>query len=349
MTIILKKLEKKLKLFLLFWRRIVFAENHFGVPLWRRLLLNFSGGYVADQAVIYDFKHNDKKQYLSEFDWYKSRYINEPFDAMLNNKLICSEVFKHYLDFPETLFVKNKKQLINYRSPEHTIAALLAQLKDHAAIYIKPINLGKGNGVHLLEFIDGSFYMDREEATPATIIATLSKMQNWFATPGIKQAPYLNAIYEKTSNTIRMITVKDPTTQCFKVLFAVQRIGVKASIPVDNGSRGGLISKIDLETGVLSAARSIQSLGEHARHPDSQNPIEGVKIPHWQEMVQEILEASNQFPYLNFIGWDILPNDQGGLSVVEANTSSGINIIQIWGPQRDGELGAFYRSHGVIK
>ena len=38
-----------------------------------------------------------------------------------------------------------------------------------------------------------------------------------------------------------------------------------------------------------------------------------------------------------------------GFCIVEANTSSGVNIIQLFGPQRNGELGDFYRAHGVIK
>ena len=344
----MKKIERKIKLFLLFWMRIVFAKNHFDVSFWQRIRLNFQGGYMADQAVIYDFANQDKKQYLSEFDWYKSRYINEPFDAMLNNKLICSEIMKHYLDVPPTLFVKNKKSYHNYVSQEHHLAGLLEQVKAQP-LYIKPISMGKGSGVHLLEWMDDTFYLDREATTAATITNLLQKMPNWFATPGIAQADYLNTIYDKTSNTIRMITVKDPESQQFKVLFAVQRIGVQASIPVDNGSRGGLVSKIELTTGTLSAAKSIQALGEHAIHPDSKQPIAGVVIPNWAAMVEEILAVSNQFPYLNFIGWDILPNQQGGLSIVEANTSSGVNIIQIWGPQRYGPLGDFYRAHGVIK
>ena len=38
-----------------------------------------------------------------------------------------------------------------------------------------------------------------------------------------------------------------------------------------------------------------------------------------------------------------------GFTVIEANTSSGVNIIQLWGPQRYGRLGDFYREHGIIK
>lgn len=349
MISLIKKIERKCKLLLLFWVRIIFAKNHFKVPFWRKLALNFRGGYVADQYVIYDLQHQNKKDYLSEFDWYKSRYINEPFDGMLNNKLVCADIFKHTIDVPPTLFVKNKKNLSNYQSDDHTLVAFLDEVKKHRRVFVKPISLGKGNGVHLLEYSNHQFYQDRQGISSDRIIEQLNRSQNWFATPSIEQAAYLDDIYDKTSNTIRIITVKDSATKRFKVIFAIQRIGVKASIPVDNGSRGGLISKIDLETGELSVAKSIQALGEHSFHPDSKQPIAGVIIPNWQKIMEEVLAVSNQFPYLNFIGWDILPNKQGGISMVEANTSSGVNIIQIWGPQRYGELGDFYRDHSVIK
>ena len=61
-----------------------------------------------------------------------------------------------------------------------------------------------------------------------------------------------------------------------------------------------------------------------------------------------MLELTNKLPYMYFIAWDIIitPN---GISVIEANTSSGVNIIQLWGGQRYGELGDFYRHHRAIK
>mgnify|MGYP003319580637 CR=1 FL=1 len=65
----------------------------------------------------------------------------------------------------------------------------------------------------------------------------------------MEQHHYSSDIYDKTVNTIRFITLRDPETHKFKVFFAVQRVGTKETIPVDNGSRGGLVSKIDLETG----------------------------------------------------------------------------------------------------
>ena len=74
--------------------RILFAPNHFKLPLHTRLYCCIFGGYMVDQAALYDFKHNDKKQYLSEFDWYRSRRINDPYSEMLNNKVVFTQIIE---------------------------------------------------------------------------------------------------------------------------------------------------------------------------------------------------------------------------------------------------------------
>ena len=63
---------------------------------------------------------------------------------------------------------------------------------------------------------------------------------------------------------------------------------------------------------------------------------------------KEILSVCDKLPYMDFIAWDLLITEEG-LCVIEANASSGVNIIQLWGGQRHGELGDFFRHYGVIK
>ena len=88
----------------------------------------------------------------------------------------------------------------------------------------------------------------------------------------VRQADHLNDIYAETANTIRMIAFREPATEKFKIFFAVQRIGTARTVPVDNGSRGGLVANIDLATGTLSEARSLHALDVHEVHPDSGKP-----------------------------------------------------------------------------
>lgn len=344
-----KNFYNKLRLFVLYFYRILFVKNHFKCSFIKKLRANFGGGFLADQWMLYDFDHNDKKEYLSEFDWYRSRYINAPFDFLLNNKIAAAEILKQYVRVPESLMIKNGGFLTSFDSEVRTYEEVIELLKERKTLFIKPYGRGKGTGVNILLYQDGKIIVDREEYSEERFISFLKNRDDWFISESMKQHAYADALYDQTVNTIRMITLRAPKTNEFKIFFAVQRIGTSATIPVDNGSRGGLVSKIDLETGILTEARSLHNRNVYKVHPDSGAPIEGAQIPDWQRVKEEMLELTKHFPYMYFIAWDLILLEDGTVCIIEANTSSGVNIIQLWGGQRNGELGNFYRHHKVIK
>lgn len=343
-----RKTLKKIKLFVLYWTRIVFVKNNFKVPFFTKIKANICGGFLGDQYILYDFKHNDKKQYLSEFDWYRSRYINEPFDFAFNNKVVCAEILKHFIRVAENYFIKNKGNILDFQNGLRSYEDVYEKLVSEGALVIKPFAMGKGNGVNLLAHREGKDYIDSHEVGKEDIIALLKKRDGYIICEFMKQHEYADRIYDKTVNTIRFITMRDIETHDFKIFFAVQRIGRKETIPVDNGSKGGLVANIDLDTGVLSEARCLKELGSFKIHPDSGNPIEGVVIPNWERIKQQMLDVCKNIPYMDFIAWDLLLTEEG-ICVIEANTSSGVNIIQLWGGQRERELGHFFKYYGVIK
>lgn len=338
---------EKLKLLYQWITKIFLAKSHFRVPLRTRLWLNFQG-YLADQYMIYDFRHRDKKEYLSELDWYRSRAINGDYSFILNNKLVFADMMRPHTRVPETYAFRIRDAILLAEDEIASDEALLNCLKNKKSAIMKPINFGKGKDVHLIQWTGDGFRLDLEPISDEKLLVLLHKSKDWFLSEFVRQAAYLDHIYAETANTIRLITMRNTQTQEFEVFFAVQRIGTARTVPVDNGSRGGLVSKIDLETGTLSEAKSLHCLDVYEFHPDSKKPIKGVVIPNWQRIRQEVLDLSHKLPYMSFIAWDILVTDDG-FCVVEANTSSGVNIIQLWGGQRNGRLGDFYRAHGVIK
>lgn len=298
--------------------------------------------------MLYDFKHNDKKEYLSEFDWYRSRYINKPFDFLMNNKIACNEILQQYVRVPKIYAFNREKLISDFDGNTLDYNDLCEIIALHPPVFIKPYGKGKGNGVFRLDYKNGSYYIDNNSCSREQMNSFLKKRKNWIMCEAMSQHHYSSDIYDKTVNTIRLITLRDPKSGEYKIFFAVQRIGTCATIPVDNGSRGGLVSKIDLETGTLSEAKCLHSLDVYKTHPDSGAPIEGVQIPGWDNIKSKMLTLANKLPYMYFVAWDILitPDD---FCIIEANTSSGVNIIQLWGGQRNGELGDFYRHHKVIK
>lgn len=343
-----KKAYKKIRLFVLYWVRIVFVKNKFKVGFFTKLKANLCGGFLADQYALYDFKHNDRKEYLSELDWHRSRYINEPFQIAFDNKVICAEILKHHIRMAENLFIKNKGIVYDFETGLKSNDDVLKCLKSRGALIIKPFDLGKGNGVHRIGWQNDRIYIDGEEKSTEDFLDFLDSKNQFIICEYIKQHPYADRLYDKTSNTIRLITMRDPKTHVHKVFFAVQRMGTAKTIPVDNGSKGGLVSKIDVETGRLSEARCLHNRNVYYEHPDSKNRIEGMVVPGWDDVKDEILKVSQKLPFIDFIAWDLLITEKG-VCVIEANSSSGVNIIQLWGGQRNGELGDFYRHYNVIK
>lgn len=346
---LIRTLVKKLKLAYLWVTRILFAPNRFRVPLPTRLRYAVFGGFIGDQYVLYNLKSRNTEEYLSEFDWYRSRWINEPFDPMLNNKIVFNKTLAPHTRVPEVYYIRNRGRLTAYHSPEahREIDEVLDFLRKRGSAFLKPIGSGKGKGVHRIDAVADGWLIDSCPVPTTEVRNLLTGTDGWFLSETIEQHPDLAEIFPQTTNTVRIITLRDPENGTPKVFFAVLRIGAAVTIPVDNGSRGGFISRIDLESGRLSEARTLWSTETYSHHPDSGTRIEGAFVPNWADIRNAVVKLTHKFPYLQIIAWDILITSSG-FCVIEANTSTGVNIVQVWGGQRNGELGDFYRAHGVI-
>lgn len=342
------RITKFIKLSAIWVIKILFAPRHFKVNIFKSTWYAICGGFMPDQVALYNLNMKNRHEYLSEFDWYKSRYINEPYNFILNNKLVCTDMLKQYVKVAEIFVVKQKGKITSFDNKVKSYEDIISEIKKRGYSFIKPNNMGKGSGVLRFTYEQGKFYVDEKEVAEDELLALLKKRNDYHICEGIKQSKYLNKLYDKTTNTIRMVTLRNPDTNEFEIYSAVQRIGTKETIPVDNGSRGGLTAKIDIDTGVLTSAKCIQRTVDYDRHPDSNNLIKGVKIPKWDSIKKEMLELANKFPYLYFVAWDILLTDEG-ICIIEANTSSGVNILQLWGGERKKGLGNFYRAHKIIK
>lgn len=345
----LSTLAHKIELIAIWVVRILFAPNHFGVNVFRRIYYAVFGGFMVDQIAMYDLDRKKKKKYLSEFDWHRSRRINEPYSAMLNNKLVFAEAVKHFCSTPELYAVKQHGRTVGLNGRKISSAQdIISLLHETGALVVKPVCAGKGNDIYIAVMTDKGLVLNGESSDENKLLSVLDKGKEYLVCAYAHQAEYLMRIYPSCANTLRMITLYNEEKGGFELCYAVQRIGTSHTGAVDNGSRGGLVANVDLASGRLSEARTLHDLSVYKKHPDTGADIEGTLIPDWDRIKDGVLAVSDRFPYLDFIAWDILPTDDG-FTVIEANTSSGVNIIQLWSPERDGKLGEFYRKHGAIK
>lgn len=329
-----------------FIRKILMDKGVFNIPLYKRILVN-SRGFTADQLVRYNLMNNFN-EYISELERWKTREINGQYNYVLDNKLIFEEVFSKHLRIPKNYaWISNGK--IRFLKREMEVDDLDTLLKKEKALVLKPVILaGGGKGVCVIKYLNEKYFIDHKEVDFSEIISFVQKLDDYIAVEFIKQHNYINQVFDKTTNTIRIVTMQCNETNDYTIPLAVHRIGVNESIPVDNAKKGALVSEIDINTGRLGLAKTYYSTKIYSNHPDTGVRIEGCIVPYWDQIKEQLIKVARRFPYIKFIAWDVVVT-KDGFVIIEGNASTGLDLFQMWSGQRNKELGVFYQKQGVIK
>lgn len=132
----------------------------------------------------------------------------------------------------------------------------------------------------------------------------------------IEQHDALKKLNASSLNTLRIwLLQKDAEV---RLIGALLRIG-RAGKLVDNASQGGILAKVDLDTGRLEKAKNAEVFPTYfSHHPDSGAAIEQMQLPHWEACKTLAKECLRVFPKATFVGLDLAIGPNGPV-VVELN------------------------------
>lgn len=302
-------------------------------PFRRRLWL-YRRGFVTHADELFHLDENNPEEYLSNFRrYYLPKRINRNASDVLDNKILFHKVLegKHSENLPKCYgFIHNG----NVRTNDAKTLPLTTWLEKHRADFVARRSVGaQGEGVDIVEFQDGNYYIEGSSCTDEDLGARFAE-GDWILTEKLSQATYAQRIFPDSLNTIRVLTLIDPDTGEPFILKAVHRFGGSASAPVDNWSNGGACADINLETGRLREAAVFvnrEELEFRSTHPDSGEQITGVKIPEWDELKRTIRELACELRVCPFIGWDVVVTAEHHVCVIEGNGSPGNEAIQVHG------------------
>lgn len=140
----------------------------------------------------------------------------------------------------------------------------------------------------------------------------------------IKQSTLLSSINASSVNSVRCITLTAPHS--VEILWCFAKIGRAGSF-IDNGSAGGLLAGIDLETGEI-VTDAVDEFGHvFKKHPDSNMVIKGFRYPQWRDMCNMCIEMASSVPEAKWIGWDMAHTENGWV-IIEGNS-----VTELIGPQ----------------
>jgi len=319
-------------------------ELPFRTPLSRRLEL-WRGGYRDVSHTLYDLQDR-ADAYLPDTARLDTFFINGVFArAVLHDKLLFTKLVGAAVNAPTivALVERGKVFAAGRASTLQEVAA------EHPSLVLKPSAGTRGQGVYRLE----AGTLNGQGVTPEALDKLVNGLDDYLVTETVAQAAYARAIFPGSTNSVRVMTLIDPDTREPFVARAVHRFGGASTVPTDNWSRGGLCANVDLETGTLGrgvrhAKRTGGQLEWRTHHPDTGAPLEGVVVPRWQELCRGLLGAVKAFPFLTYVGWDVVLTDSG-FCVLEGNNNSDLDLLQVHGGMlEDARVRRFYKHHGVI-
>lgn len=330
-------------------------ESPAPIPL-RKRLRALIAGFVSVSYVMYEFDKNDPSLYLSDFQRdVRTPDVNGVYNVLLRDKFLFGLITRNFPAHEVRSFGVIREGRVDYvTNAQWNDAAgyLLELLQSHPRLVIKPAVGGGGGKIRFLFREGEQLSLNGVTLPEARLRSLVDAMRNDIITIFVEQGPEIAALYPRTVNTLRILTMWDVDTCEPFVAAAALRIGRVSSYPVDNFTQGGLSAAVDLETGRLSKAAGLpvnsRALAWHAQHPDSGERIEGFMLPRWQGLKARILNICRSVPYLKYVGWDLVLTADG-FKVLEGNSFPSVRVLQIHRPLlTDQRVLRFYKTHHVL-
>lgn len=326
-----------------FLRHLLYARLFFKLEFkknkslgWRAIIKSWPKGFLSISPLIYDFENNDSDHFIS--DWNRLRYssrINDKRAMVLNEKLlfhIMNKDNKHVL--PIVSLIKNRKIFIGSLDHMEDVSIdgfcnFVRQFE--TGLIIKPLTGGGGAGISKAIWNGETVVFSGSCESINDFVKIVNSGKDYLMTEIILQTGMSHSIFPDTINSIRIVTMIDPETNKPFIATVVHRFGVARSGIVDNWSAGGLSVKIDLNSGVMGKGAVYPKEGNmqwYPTHPETNAQIEGEKIENWDQIKASVLDMAQQYFYLPYVGWDVVPMDDGHI-FLEGNSNSDVNLLQI--------------------
>lgn len=207
------------------------------------------------------------------------------------------------------------------------IESIWNTVKTHESLVIKPSKGRGGEGIKILFKKNGKWFQGKREISEDMIFSHIANVIYGVYSFGtsdkaiieerIISHDFFKGIYEVGVPDLRIIVHKQV------VVMAMLRMPTKKSNGKANLHQGGLGIGIDLKNGKLTHVYDGKKYID--AHPDSKLPIKGLALPFWDELLALSIAASQHFP-LNYLGVDLVIDQNKGPMIMEVNVRPGLGI-----------------------
>ncbi len=311
-------------------------------------------GFSSRESKLYNLPKNDYREYITTWESYQPRLIENRNFVISDDKFLFSTVLKNYVDVPEIYAIINKGKVHTVCNDDITNQNIYDYMLSVGGGVIKDRGGHSGFDVYVFDCENDSLISNTKTVTKKDLDDIISTMQDGLFQQRMIQGKFENTLFDKSINTLRIISMKKSDSFEHEIVAALQRIGTNKTRGIDNFAQGGGTAIIDVDTGIMSSMTCMDSVDDcgnrifFSTHPDSGAQIEGVRIPNWDNIKNTLVDITKKLPLFEYIAWDVVVKDDG-ISVIETNMKSSLGVFQVHGGLRNKYLGQKYKEHGYIK
>ena len=278
-------------------------KNRIGIFFdWVNCAIRYGAGYVDYyQFRMFDMNSKERKTIITRGinnDIVK-KYNDKQKRQLFEDKIVFNKLFDKYLN----------REWLDLR--EASVDDFKAYLKGKKEIIVKPIDLSCGKGVDKIKIPkDINKLYDKLRESKQILIEDVAEQHH-----------VLNELYPHSVNTLRIVTLNK------KVVTAYLRIGNHGNV-VDNFNHDGMVTAIDVDTGVINFPAIDKKTNVYEVHPETNVKIIGIKIPMWDKVKQLCIDACDVVPEVGYIAWDVCLGEKKPC-LIEGNDFPGHDLYEL--------------------
>lgn len=247
-------------------------------------------------------------------DTYLTRVRNKKVQELMNDDSFSDE-FDDKLRFNVRFAPFLHRKTLNAQTAAEE--DLLAFLDGQEAFFAKPNHGTCGNGIEKLYVKDFK--------APADILSYVREKKLLALEQVLSQHPGMAKLHPSSVNTLRILT--DRVGDTVHIAYIVVKIGTGDNF-CDNSGQGGVICRVDPETGTICSVATDDYFHVYEAHPDTGIPFKGYRIPMIEEAIALAKKAALVVPQTRHVGWDVAITPDGP-ALIEGNDYPGTDLCQL--------------------
>jgi len=219
-----------------------------------------------------------------------------------------------------------------YHVVEHhgDIATLEREIGGYRNFVIKPARGAGGSGIILFtEHTAGGFVKQNGEVVPMKDLAyhISDILSGIYSLEGLEDRAFIEALVRPDTvfDEVTYRGVPDIRIIVYRGVPAMSmvRLPTRASDGKANLHRGAIGVGIDMVKGTTLAG--VHRSGVVTHHPDTNKPVTGIRVPHWERMLFLSAKAVDMTG-LDYLGVDLVIDQERGPLLLELNARPGLQI-----------------------